>query len=492
MLSALLNTSQIVKICIGAAVAALILFMVIRTLLVKAKPIAVGEYTPRELDRDGIANRLVKAVQYPTVTMKDNNMDGSIFLEYQKFLESAYPLTLGSPKTQKTLINKYAVIYVYPGTDPSLRPVAVLAHQDVVPAPEEGWEVPPFSGEIKDDYIYGRGSQDMKSQAIAGLDGLEALLKEGREPKRSIYFCYGHDEELRGYEGTEMITKYLEEKGVRFEYVIDEGGTILDGKLLGIDNKIALIGTCEKGYADYRLEVVKNGGHSSAPTRRTAVGMLAEAIADVELSPRRAYWNKPAKEMFKALAPHMKFPLKLALVNRDILSPLLKWALCLISPFTNGLLRTTLAPTQCAGAFTPNTLPPKATANINCRLNIGDTTEKTRAYIQKIVGKKVKVFVEEGSIDPSPVSVIDSYGYKMLEKTISEVYGGYVVAPFPFIAATDAKYYYKLSDSVYRFTPFEKTPDDAARIHAINERQDIEGLVKGVQFFLRLYENTCF
>ena len=474
---------EIIGYSILGLVVALFLFMLIRTLLTKKPKLEDRNYQPHDVDLVRVASHLVGAVQIPTITLKDNDEDGSVFYEYQAYLEKSYPQIMAI--AEKTLINKYAVIYTVKGTDESLLPCAILA-------PQEGWEVPPFSGSIKDGYIYGRGSQDMKSKMIVALEGLEILLEDGKTPKRTIMFCFGHDEELRGTYGALEISKYLESKGIKLEYVLDEGGTILDGKILGINNKVALIGTCEKGYADYILEVEKDGGHSSAPDRRTSVGMLSEAMYKIEKHKRKPYWTKPTKDMFKTMAPHMNFGFKFALVNRDILSPILKAVLCLVSPFTNGLMRTTLAPTQTKGAHTPNTLAPVATGTINSRINTGETVEEVKAYIQKIAGKNVKISMLEGSIDPSPVSDINTKAFKDLQQTIGEVFGGYIAAPYPFIAASDAKHYYNLTNCVYRFTPFEKTIEDGARIHGINERQSVESLLLGTRFFLRLYENTCF
>lgn len=468
---------------------ALIALMLVRTLVARPKPLPKTDYTPRKINADEVARHLSGAVQIPTVTLKSNDSDGSVFFRFQSYIEKTYPTVFA--RAQKTLINKYAAVYKIIGSDTTLLPAAILAHQDVVPAPDEGWEQPPFSGAIKDGYVYGRGSQDMKSQMIAALEGLEILLKDGFAPKRSIYFCFGHDEELRGTEGAGHIVKYLEECSERLEFVIDEGGAILDGKILGINNKIALIGICEKGYADIKLEVEKSGGHASTPTRRTSVGLLSQAICEIENNPLKTRWTLPVKQMLKSLTPYMIFPFKLIFANRDILSPILKWLLGVVSPFTNGIVRTTMAATQVSGAHTPNTLPTKAYANINCRLNTGETAENVRGYIADIVGKKVKVSIEPGYHNPSPVSNIDSEAYRTLSRTISEVFGGFVVAPYPFIAASDAKYYYGLTDNVYRFTPFEKTEEDANRIHAENERQSVESLEKATLFFLRLYENTC-
>ncbi|MDR0696839.1 MAG: M20/M25/M40 family metallo-hydrolase [Christensenellaceae bacterium] len=470
-------------------IGALITFMVIRTVLTKPIPVPKSEFVPNGVDKDLVAQHLSGAVQFETVTLTNPLSETDVFFKLQEYIEKCYPCIF--ERAKKTLINRYSVIYVVEGTDKDLLPIAMLAHQDVVPAPIEGWIVPPFSGEIKDGYVYGRGSQDMKSQMIASLEGLEILLKDGFIPKRTIYFCFGHDEELRGTEGAKQISKYLQDKGIRFEYVLDEGGTILDGKMLGIDNKIALIGICEKGYADFILEVEKPGGHASSPTRRTAVGLLAEAVYFTELSQRPTFFAKPTKDMFKALAPYMKPIFKFLFVNRDILSPLLRLVLSKAHPMTNSLVRTTITPTMAKGADAPNVLPPRASANINCRINTGETIELIHKHIKKVVGKNVKVRIDDGSVNPSEVSDITSPGYNILKKTIAEVYNGYITAPFLFIAATDSKHYYPLSKNVYRFTPFEKTEDDASRIHGINERQDINALAVGVEFYIRLYQNSC-
>jgi carboxypeptidase PM20D1 len=404
-------------------------------------------------------------------------------------LENTFPHIFKNAEVTK--IYDYSLIIKIAGSDESLLPAGFLAHQDVVPAPSEGWEVPPFSGEITDEFVYGRGSMDMKGQMIAVLAALDKILEEGRKPKRTIYCCFGHDEEYTGKEGALNIVEHLAKKGIKFEYVIDEGGIVLDGGLVGVDGRIALIGICEKGYVDIGLEVEKAGGHASSPTARTAVGKLCEAVYDVETTPMKATWTQPTKDMFKALAPYMKPLFKFFIVNRDILSPLLKFVFSKVHPVTKSLLCTTFAPTMLSGATAPNVLPPKAFANINCRINTNETIEDVVKHIKKVVGKDVKVTIQPGSIDPTEVSDITSPAYRELTRTISEVFPGYVTAPYPFIAATDAKYYYALTKNVYRFTPFYVTEEDQSRIHAINERCNKADLKKAAEFFHRLMERTC-
>lgn len=484
-----MKTSTIVLICILGAFAALILFMIIRTALAKPKMITSGGYTPIDVDKDVLAEHLSQAVQIPTITVIDENQSYAPFLEYHKFLEKTYPLIFS--RAEKTLINNYSLVIKYPGSDISLMPGCFLAHQDVVPAPTEGWEVDPFSGAIKDGYVYGRGSQDMKSQMIAALEGLELLLKQGVVPKRTIYYCFGHDEEYTGKDGANAISDYLLKSGFRFEFVIDEGGTVLDGKLLGVDGMVALIGTCEKGYVDYVLTARKDGGHASAPLKHSAVDTIAQAILDLTHIPMKSYWSAPVKETFKTLAPYMNPIYKFLFVNCDIFSPLLKKVLSMVNPITNSILRTTFAFTQMEGASAPNVIPTKATAVVNCRINIGQTQEQVKKHIQDVVGKDIEVTELNPGFDPSPVSRTDTEIYSVLVKSITQVFDRFIPAPYPFIAATDAKYYYKVSDNVYRFTPFLMTLDDQHRIHALNERCEIEGLKLATQFFACFIQNTC-
>lgn len=485
-----MSVERIIEYVFLALFLAFIAFLIIRTILVKKpKPIKTSYKAP-EID-DKVVDNLVKAIQYKTITMPNNDQDGTIFLEYQKFLEKTYPLIMQN--STKYVVNKYSVVYAFKGSGPStLLPIALLAHQDVVPAPPEGWGYDPFGGEIADNFIYGRGSQDMKSQMISALDALELLLHEGRIPARSIYFCFGHDEELSGIHGANEIVKFLKQRDVQFEFVLDEGGAIIDGKIMSVNNHIALVGTCEKGYADITLEVEKKGGHSSTPTRRTAIGLMSQAIVKLEKRKMKLYFSEPVKDMLKTIAPYMNPLFKLVIVNREIFGGLLKRVFAIASPFTNCIVRTTIAPTQLLGASTPNTLPPIARATLNCRINTGQTVDDLVKHIEKVVGPKIKVTVNEGYSNPSPVSNSDSEAFKKIRQTIYEVFDGFIMAPYPFIATSDSKYYHAISDNVYRFTPLLKDESDANRIHGVNERISIDALKTATKFFLRLFENTCF
>jgi carboxypeptidase PM20D1 len=204
-----------------------------------------------------------------------------------------------------------------------------------------------------------------------------------------------------------------------------------------------------------------------------------------------AVWTAPTKELIKELAPYMKPLFKFVMVNRDILSPLLKFALTKLHPVAAALVKTTFAPTMAKGSNAANVLPPYAEAVINCRLIDGNTTDRVVDHIKKIVGKDIEVEVPIAGVEPSPISPTDTDSYRKISAVIKSVFPGVKVAPYMFIAATDAKFYHPVCKNVYRFTPFPVSEDDQKRIHALNERCDINALNDAVEFFIALIEKTC-
>jgi Acetylornithine deacetylase/Succinyl-diaminopimelate desuccinylase and related deacylases len=465
---------------------ALFVFMIIRTLCCKKAEIETGEYKVRDFDTDTIVKHLSDAVQIPTVSMvgEFEGIDAPFF-EYHKFLENSYPLI--HKAAQKTIINSYSLVYRFKGKNPSLKPGAFLAHQDVVPAPEEGWEVPPFSGALKDGFVYGRGTQDMKGTMIALLEAMEKLLAEGFVPERDIFFCFGHDEEPSTEFGARYIVDWMKQQGIELEFVLDEGGTVIDGKMIGMDKYIGLIGICEKGNVNMRVSVEKSGGHASNPSKPAAAAVLAKALIKIDKHPMPAKWTNATKQLFKTLAPNMMFPIKFVLVNRDIFSPLLKFVFKKI-PIANALISTTFAQTMLKGSNAQNVIPPRVEANINTRIITGVSRNEVVDYTQRLVGKNVKVEGLDGT-EATPESPIDVAPYTNLNISIKQAFPNMITAPYMFIANDDARYFYPVCSNVYRFTPFIMTLDDQKRVHALNERVAPEAMNQAAQFFAQCLEN---
>ncbi|MDR3293459.1 MAG: M20/M25/M40 family metallo-hydrolase, partial [Clostridiales bacterium] len=280
-------------------------------------------------------------------------------------------------------------------------------------------------------------------------------------------------------------------KNVEFDYVLDEGGTIVDGKLLTIKGDIALSGTCEKGYMDVTLTCKKAGGHASTPDKPTALASVCKAVYRVEKQQMRPLWTPPVKELVKELAPHMPAIFKYVMVNRDIFSPLIKLVLPMIHPIGGALTKTTFAPTMAKGSGAANVLPPCAEAVINCRLITGNSVDDVLNHVKKVAGRGIDVGVIDSGVPASLISPTDTDAYKNLVSVIKSALPGAVVAPYMFIAATDSRYYYPICKNVYRFTPFAFSEDDQSRVHALNERCNIDALKNAAEFFIALIEKTC-
>lgn len=495
-----MNTGAVIGVAIAAAVGLFFVVLIIRTALNKPKTQPVALVEGAKIDKDAAVEHLREAIRIPTVSMVEDYVDNvQPFIDYRNWLEKTYPLL--NAKAERTIIADFSIIYCLRGKNPALKGGCYLSHIDVVPAPVDGWEHDPFEAVLTDDgYIYGRGAQDMKSHMIALLEAVEYHLKNGKAFDRDLYLCFGHDEEPgTSVGGASNIVKYLKDKGVEMEFVIDEGGTVLDGKLLGIPHTVALIGAAEKGNGDLELIVNKAGGHASNPNPPTADGVLAKAIAKVESHPMKTRWTPLTKETFKQLAPYcggsaLGKVFKFALTNRDVLSPLVKFVFTLAAPMTNALVRTTFAPTMLWGSDARNVIPKEARANINYRMITGETADEVKAYLEKLLKKDVKkgrlqVKLLEYS-NPSPEADVHCEAFENIRTSICEIFEDIVVAPYMFIAASDARFYNPLTDNVFRFGPFINSLDDQARIHGINERLHIDQLEKATQFFVRCLENT--
>ena len=225
-----------------------------------------------KVDVNLVAEHLANVIRKATISNLDPaKVDGKPFLELHKVLESMYPRVHATLARQ--VVNQYGLLYAWKGRKPELEPVLLAAHLDVVPVEAAGldeWEHPPFSGQLADGYVWGRGTLDIKSQAIGILEAVENLLKEGYRPQRTVLLAFGHDEEVSGKLGAGTIAKKLEEEGVRLEAVLDEGGAVMEGLVPGIKSPVATIGVAEKGFLSLEFTARGDAGHSSIPPAHTA------------------------------------------------------------------------------------------------------------------------------------------------------------------------------------------------------------------------------
>jgi carboxypeptidase PM20D1 len=483
-------------ICIAiSSLAALLLILIaivaVKTAAFKSKQLIVDSKAVYPVDIDAAAGRLAGAIQCPTVSSLDESqVDFAQLARFREYLSGAFPLVHSS--LDKQAVNKHGLLYIWKGSDPALKPILLLAHQDVVPVSEEGWTHPPFSGAIADGHIWGRGTLDDKGSLLGMLEAVEYLLKDGFKPARSIYMSFGFDEEVGGREGAGQTAEFLKSQGLQFEYVIDEGGAAVQGLVPGITPWVALIGTAEKGYLSLELTTEAAGGHAAQPPRETAVGIVATAVAKLQKQPFPARLTGPAAALFEYLGPEMPFPNKMIFANLWLFRSIVKGKLA-AKPVTDASIRTTTAPTMFRGSAQDNILPMLATAVINFRILPGDISAGVIARVTAVIGDtRIKVApIMKNVFEPSPASRTDSWSFGIINKTIREALPVTLVAPTLVLGRTDCTYFTGLSACCYRFVPQRIPAEEMASIHGVNERISIESYREMINFYIRLMQNSC-
>lgn len=465
-------------------------FMLIRTARAMRAIAPIEESVLVEVDVDGAAQRLAKVIQLETISSDHDAFNQAPFRKLHSFLEEVYPLV--HQKMKREIISDASLLFTWDGKQKDLNPILFAAHQDVVPADPstfDTWTYPPFSGEIAEGFIWGRGTIDIKSQMMAALESAELLLREGFEPERTIYLAFGQDEELGGQHGAAKIVEHLNSQGVHLAAMMDEGGAIMEGTIAGVDEPIALIGTAEKGHLTLKLTASGSPGHSSMPGKDMAIGRLARALARLDAT-QQPVRLKALKDLISNLGSAASFGMQFIFSNLWVFKPIVKMQ-AEANPTTNAMIRTSTALTVVSGGIKENVLPAHAEALVNLRLLPGDSIAKVCDRVRKIIKDDQIEFepVAGGAWEASPVSSTDTNSYLILKHTIRKVFEGIPVAPYLVMGATDARYYAPISDAAYRFSPFKLTAEDLDRMHGIDERISVESYGKMIVFFHELMQS---
>lgn len=337
---------------------------VIAVVILRMVSVSYGQTAPTSaekmvIDLEPLADRLAKAVRFQTISYEDRTQfHQEQFLGFQRFLEASFPKF--HQAVIREVIGDYSLLYTWKGKDHQKPPILLAAHMDVVPADntsDDPWTYPPFEGRIADGFIWGRGTLDDKMTIMGLLEAAEKMIKDGYVPDRTIYFAFGHDEEIGGQQGAAKIAELLKSRGVKLDYVLDEGLTITEGMVANISKSVALIGIAEKGCLSVELSVESVGGHSMMPPRETAIGILSTSIVRLEKKQFPTRLEAPVRKMFESLAPEMPFGTRMIFSNLWLFEGLVKWKLAL-NPGTNALIRTTTVQPYFMAASRKTSWPP--------------------------------------------------------------------------------------------------------------------------------------
>lgn len=474
------------EITLLALLGALILFLavvLIRAACFRPLPEPKTDDTPVSFDAARATEALATLVRCKTVSYRDASLEDNA--EFEKLiaaLPTLYPHVFDVCSFEQ--LPDRALLFHWRGKSEG-DPTVLMAHYDVVPVNEDGWDTPAFEGLIRDGRLIGRGTLDTKVTFNGVLFAADTLIAEGFVPEKDIYFAFSGGEEVSG-PGASHIVDLFEERGITPALVLDEGGAVVEGVFPGVSRPCGLIGIAEKGMIDLAYTVKSNGGHASAPKPNAPVDRLARACTRVLANPPKLHLTAPVAEMFNTLGRHSSFLYRVIFSNLRLFLPVLDMICKKGGGEMNALLRTTIAFTQMKGSAASNVIPPEASLVSNIRINPAENIESVKAHIARAIGdESVTLTVLDGE-NPSRISRTDCAGYDKVASAVASTWRGAIVSPYLMVQCSDSRHWGRISDRVYRFSAMDLTSAERASIHGNNESIRLEALSRTVEFYLRL------
>ena len=382
------------------------------------------------------------------------------------------------------------LVAIYPGRDPKLKALLLLAHIDVVEAKREDWTRDPFKLVEENGNFYARGVIDDKAEAAIWVDTLVRYKQENYRPRRTIKLALTCGEETSGaFNGAQWLVEH-EHDLIDAAFAVNEGAW---GELDAEGHKVVMeIQAGEKTSQNYRLEVTNPGGHSSRPLKDNAIYRLAAALLRIEGYEFPAQFTDGSRAYFTGMAK-----IQAAKGNTDVadaMRALVKDpndanAIALVSakdPSWNATLRTTCVATLLDAGHATNALPQRARANINCRIFPGVTQETVRAKLEQLVADpKVGVSTLETRGPSSPPPPLTAQILAPLEKLTAEFFPGVPVLPILQPGATDGEFLNAGGIPTYGIEPLFAGPD-LGPVHGLNEYVSVKSLMDCRDFLYRL------
>jgi len=358
------------------------------------------------------------------------------------------------------------------GADPDRGALLVHGHLDVVPADAGEWSVHPFSGEVRDGYLWGRGAVDMKDMLAMSLAVARRFARDGVTPPRDIVFAFLADEEAGGLQGSHWLVEHRPElfEGCT-EAISEVGGFSISGR---DGRRLYLIQTAEKGIAWMRLRAKARAGHGSFVHEDNAVTALCEAVAKLGRHRFPLVMTDSVREFLDALGEETGLDFE----GDDMELALAK--LGGIARVIGATLRDTANPTMLDAGYKANVIPSTAEAVVDCRVLPGRQAAFERE-VDELLGPDVtREWVV--SLPPVQTSFDGDLVGAMGAAILAEDPGARTV-PYMLSGGTDAKAFGKLGMRCFGFSPLRLPPDldFAALFHGVDERVPVDGLEFGTR-----------
>lgn len=367
------------------------------------------------------------------------------------------------------------------------RALLLLAHLDVVGVSRDKWSVDPFAAEIKEGYVWGRGTIDDKGMVIANLAAIVALKRANTPLDRDVIFLADDDEEQGGEASIKpAIQKYWDKFAAGF--AINE-----EGRVIVNNGKVQYVGIQASEKVAVNVSVIATGtsGHGSVPRPDNAVVHLAAAVAKIGDYQAPVNLSVIVERYFETLSKVEddetgKWMRALETPEREQLAVK---RLADMSPVWNSMMRDTIAPTMLQAGVRANVVPSEARATLNIRLLPGDSVQLLIGVLTQLVNdKQIRFEVAADPGTPAPASSLESDLYRTIEKVSAQEFPGVAVAPFMSTGATDSAQLRLHNVQAYGLLPFPLTEQEVLRMHADDERLPVESFRKGVDFMCRIVQ----
>ncbi|KAH7324729.1 carboxypeptidase S [Stachybotrys elegans] len=470
--------------------------------------------------------RLSGAVKIPSESYDDLGPVGEdkrwdTMYDVAAYLKATFPAVHEYLELEK--VNTHGLLFTWKGSDPSLKPTVLMAHQDVVPVAQatvSQWTHPPYSGHYDGAYVWGRGASDCKNTLVGILEAVEMLINAGFTPKRTLILSFGFDEESSGREGAGHLSNTLMERygkdGVAM--IVDEGS----GNVPTFGTYFAVPAVAEKGYIDVDVIVRMPGGHSSIPPPHTGIGVMSEFITMIESNPYEPHIadENPFMNILQCGAAYgPEFPddwkkLMPSGHHTGAKKDKLARAVAEASRPMKYLFTTSVAVDVVGGGVKANALPERTTALVNHRINIGSSSADIKKHLTKLASKladkydlavnafegdetqsSITLRASNNTLEPAPITPTETDSlnpFVLLSGTIKALYGDKLqISPALMTGNTDTRYYWGLSKHIFRYIP-GWDPEEAGNldgVHTVDERVSVTGHVNGVKWFTLFIRN---
>jgi acetylornithine deacetylase/succinyl-diaminopimelate desuccinylase-like protein len=447
--------------------------------LLFAAPIS-AQQTPRAVDWDAITREateiLAEYLRIDTSNPPGNELAGAQFLQRVLAREGIEAQILDEDVLGPGRANLYARVR----GDGSKRAVALVHHIDVVPASPEYWTVPPFSGEIRDGYLWGRGALDNKGEGIMYLLAMVALKRSGVPLTRDLVYIANADEELGSTGGIAFVERHADLLA-EVEYLITEA---TENGVIGDSLLYFAVGVAEKRTFWQRLTTYGIPSHGSKPTPHNPVPRLVRAVERLAAFETPLHVTPGVDKFFRDISVLYPEPRRSWLHDiRNGLTDSAGRAWVLSNVEWNAYLRNTITPTVLRGSAKTNVIPPEAMAEIDVRLLPDQDPDSVLRVLQAVVADTAVHFSTILQPKAPLESPLDSDVVRAVERAARDRRPGVLVTTPLQTGATDRPTYQRLGIKTYAIDPFLVDAQEAQRgTHGNNERVSLENIEFGVRF----------